>query len=134
MPSLAKQGEPTQRIKIVQMNLEVVTFMALARQMNLWNSSVRCPRRMHLTSRLYREESHSAPDLRDRDAGLPPAGIQWRVSVCLEGRRAGNERDLSEEQTRNPRPMIDGREIPVSRARQPSDELLSCGPNPRIRV
>ena len=30
--------------------------------------------------------------------------------------------------------MIDGRKIPVSRARQPSDELLSCGPNPRIRV
>jgi hypothetical protein len=43
------------------MNLEVVSFMGLARQMDLWNSSVRCPRRMHLTSKLYREESHGAP-------------------------------------------------------------------------
>ena len=52
MPSLAKQGEPTQRRKIVQMDFEVVTFMGLAGQMDLWNSSVRCPRRMHLTSRV----------------------------------------------------------------------------------
>jgi hypothetical protein len=28
---------------------------------------------------------------------------------------------------RNPRPMMAGRKLPVSRARQPSDELLSCG-------
>jgi hypothetical protein len=88
----------TQRTKIVQTNLKVVTFVGLARQTDLWNSSVRCPRRMHLTSRLYREESHGAADPQDRDAaraspltepGNRPRPPRWGVRRHLAVDEAG---------------------------------------------
>ena len=53
------------------MNLKVVTFMGLARQTDPWNSSVRCPRRMHLTSRLYPEEPHALLTLTGCSSRIP---------------------------------------------------------------